>query len=163
MSHILNNIEAGGGGVVWLVGFMLHAFLPANRLLVQADGGQNGLHHAVRIAVGARATVLKVAETVVGDAARNANGAPPIGDARTEIGDVAGLMVAGQAARIVGALLRIVGGNVARMHLGQFLDRHLDVLQTAGAARRLRRDIGVRTGAVPVADHRLRVQRGNDL
>lgn len=59
----------------------------ASLKFVQQDGAHDALNNGVGIAIRARATVLEVAHALVGNAARNANGAAAICSASTEIVD----------------------------------------------------------------------------
>lgn len=130
-------------------------------LFVEHAGTDQGVANGVGIAVAARPPVFQVALLLLGDATGNADADVSIGDPGAEVMDIAGLTLAGQPALVVLPSARIVRLNVPEMLLAELVDRLLDLGDTVLAAHRLRREIGVGTGAVPRAVHRFRVQ-GDD-
>lgn len=96
-------------------------------LFVQANCGQDGRHHIVRIAVRAGTTILKVAFAVIGNTTRNSNGACTIGNSGTKVLDVACFVVTGQPSCVVLALFGIVGLDVTCMGFRELLDSCFNV------------------------------------
>ena len=108
--------------------------------------------------VGGWAAVLQVAEALRGDVTGNTDGRATVGNARAEAADVAGFMAAGETEVVVLA----VHSDVLVVLLRELLDGGVDRLDATGVAHRLRRVVGVRTGAVPVASQGLRVEGDRD-
>jgi len=91
-------------------------------LLVQQTGADQGLRHAVRVAVGRRAAVLEVALLVLAHVARNADASAAVGHACGELVDVGGFVVAGEAAGVVEPPFGVVGADVIAVPLPELLD-----------------------------------------
>lgn len=136
---------------------------PPPPLFIQTDGTQNGLHHGVGIAIGAGSAILKVALSIVIDAPGDTYAAATVGNSGTEVIDGTGLVLSGQTTGIVLSLLGIIGPDVALVALGELGHRLLNVPDAAILAHRLRGDIGMGTGAIPVTRHGLGIQSGNNL
>lgn len=128
---------------------------------VQTDCAQDGVHHAVRITVGAGPAILKVAASYIGHGTRDANRRTAMGYARTKVGNFTGLMGTGQTALVVFASARIVGSDMTIVLQGQLLNCRLYLLDTARRAHLLRGHVGVGAGSIPIARNRLRVQANN--
>ena len=108
--------------------------------------------------VGGWAAVLQVAEALRGDVTGNTDGRATVGNARAEAADVAGFMAAGETEVVVLA----VHSDVLVVLLRELLDGGVNRLNATGVAHRLRRKVGVRTGAVPVPSQGLRVEGDRD-
>ncbi|TNN36072.1 hypothetical protein EYF80_053764 [Liparis tanakae] len=89
-------------------------------------GADQGLRHAVRVAVGRRAAVLEVALLVLAHVARDADAGAAVGHAGGELVDVGGFVVAGEAAGVVQPPFGVVGADVVAVPLAQLLDGILD-------------------------------------
>ena len=144
----------GGGRRRWLEEIRLG--------LVQADGPHDGLGDAVRVAVARRPPVFEVALLLVGALARDSDRAAAIGHAGRERVDVGRLVETGQTARVVLAAVRVVHRDVEVVPLAQLFDGVLDDFDAVLLAHGQRGEVAVSTGAIPVADHGLRVERGKD-
>lgn len=134
----VNHLDGGGGTVLaerqgkpegqwgsvcgWLDS-IVHGFLP---LLVQQAGTDQGLGHAVRVAVGRWAAVLKVTLLLLADAAGDADAGAAVGHARRELVDVGGFVAAGEAAGVVQPPLGVVGTDVVTVPLPELLNGLLD-------------------------------------
>lgn len=81
----------------------------------------------------------------------NADGGGSRGDSIAELVDLGRLVVASQSALVVLALLGIVVGDVLVVHHGQFVDGAQDLVDAALLAHRIRREVRVAAGSVPVA------------
>lgn len=90
-------------------------------LLAQQTGTDQGLGHAVRVAVGRRAAVLEVALLLMADAARDADAGATVGHARRELVDVRGFVMAGEAAGVVEPPFGVIGPNVIAVPLPELL------------------------------------------
>ncbi len=130
--------------------------------LVQDSGSDEHLGDRVRVAVRRGSSVLQVALLLLANTARNSDTAATVGHASTKIGNIRGLVVAGQAASVVEPSLRVVDLNVRHVTLRQLLDGLLNGLDTALLTHLLGRVVGVRAGAVPVASDWLRVECDNN-
>lgn len=86
--------------------------------LVQANGPQNGIDDAVRIAIGAGTTILKVAASIIGDTPWNSNRGTAMGHTGTKVGDFAGLVLARQSSLVVLSSMGIISADVAIVCLG---------------------------------------------
>lgn len=95
-------------------------------LLVQQTGADQGLGHAVRVAVGGWAAVFKVALLLLANATGNADAGTTVGHAGREFVDVGGLVVAGEAAGVVQPALGVVGADVVTVPLAKLLDAVLN-------------------------------------
>ena len=101
----------------------------------------------VRVSIAGWSAVLEVALAVLGDLAGDTDGAATVGDTVRELVDRAGLVAAGEALLIA----LTVDGNVVEVTGLELLHGGLDVLDATLSAHLLGGDVGVQTGAVPVA------------
>ena len=118
----------------------------------------NNPRNLVRIGVGRRPAVLKVAAALGSALARDADGGAAVGDAVCELVDGARLVAAGEALLVVLA----VDGNVLAVAGAELGDGRLDVLHAALGAHLLGGEVGVQARAVPVAGDGLGVDRDLD-
>lgn len=111
------------GVSLWAVDSKIHRFIP---LFVQQTGADQGLGHAVRVAVGGRAAVFEVPLLLLAHAAGNADAGTAVGHAGREFVDVGGLVVAGEAASVVQPAFGVVGTDMVTVPLAKLLDAVLD-------------------------------------
>lgn len=130
-------------------------------LFVEHTGADQSVADGIGIAIAAGPPVLQVTLLVLGDATGNANADVSIGHPSAKVVNVAGLAFAGQPALVVLSSTRIVRLDMPEVLLAELVDCLLDLGDTVVAAHRLRREVGMGTGAVPRAVHRFRVQ-GDD-
>lgn len=102
---------------------IVHGFFP---LLVQQAGTDQGLGHAVRVAVGRWAPVLEVTLLLLAHAAGDADACATVGHARRELVDVGGFVAAGETAGVVQPPLGVVGTDVVTVPLPELLNGLLD-------------------------------------
>jgi len=127
-------------------------------LFIEHAGADQGVADSIGIAVAARPPVFQIALLLLGDATGNADADGSVGHSSAEVMNIAGLAFAGQPALVVLPSARIVRLDVPKMLLAELVDRLLDLGDTVIAAHRLRREVGVRTGAVPRTVHRFWIQ-----
>lgn len=137
------------------------ALVASALLFVEHAGADQGIADGVGIAVAAGPPVLQIALLLLGDTTGNADADVSIGNPSAKVMNVAGLALAGQPALVVLPSARIVRLDVPEMLLAELVDRFLDLSDTVFVAHRLRREVGVGTGAIPRAVYRFRVQ-GDD-
>uniref|UniRef100_A0A182IN69 Uncharacterized protein n=1 Tax=Anopheles atroparvus TaxID=41427 RepID=A0A182IN69_ANOAO len=129
---------------------------------VFSAGGEDGIAHTVRVAVGARAAILQVALLGVGNTARDAHRAATVRHTPAELVDRGRLQAADQPTLVVLSTARIVRLDVLVMLGRELLDGSLDRLDAALGTHRFGGEVAVAAGPVPVALHRLRVERHDD-
>src|SRR5256885_1290962 len=111
------------------------------------DRLQNPTRDAVGISLRVRAAILEMAAVAVLDeAGRDADRRAWIGDAVRELVDCRGLVQAGQAQVVLGA----VAGDVRGARIRKCAHQRCEVLLPADLAHVLRREVRVQTRAVPV-------------
>lgn len=137
------------------------ALVAAALLFVEHAGADQGIADGVRIAVAARPPIFQVTLLLLGDATGNADADISVGHSSAEVMDIAGLAFPGQSALVVLPSAWIVRLDVPEMLLAELVDRLLDLGDTVIVAHRLRREVGVGTGAVPRSIYRFRIQ-GDD-
>lgn len=98
---------------------VIRRFIP---FLAQQTGADQGLGHAVRVAVGRRAAVFEVALLLLADLARDADAGSAVGHARGEFVDVGGFVVAGETTGVVEPPFGVVGADVIAVPLPELLD-----------------------------------------
>lgn len=113
----------------WGVDSIVHGFFP---LFVQQTGADQGLGHAVRVAVGRWTAVLEVTLLLLADAAGDADAGATVGHACREFVDVGGFVATGEAAGIVEPPLGVVGTDVVTVPLPKLLDGILNGPENRG-------------------------------
>lgn len=112
---------------------------------------------------------------VIEDLLRDTNGALSVGDTPREGVNCFGLMRSGQTSFIVASTWKdkykrrgkrptvgIVVGDVLVVHLRQFLNGVLDILETTGFSHFQSRKVGMTASPVPIPFYRLRIQRADN-
>jgi len=126
-------------------------------LFVEHTGADQGVADRVRIAIAARPPVFQVTLLLFGNTTGNADADVSVGYASTEVMNITGLAFASQSALVVFPSARIIRLNMPEMLLAELVDRFFDFSDTVITAHRLRREVGMSTGAVPRAVHWFRV------
>src|SRR5262245_46622266 len=135
---------------------VLRCCIPRIVRLTTADGFDENGANLVRVHVRGRATVFEVALPGVDGGHGDAHRGAAVEVANPEGVDGRGLVQAGQPLLVV----RAVDGDVIVVALFELLHGLADDVEPAVVAHRLGGEVGVRPGAVPIAAHRLRVERG---
>lgn len=115
------------GVSLWAVDSIIRRFIP---LFVQQTGADQGLGHAVRVAVGGRTAVFEVPLLLLAHAARNADAGAAVGHTSGEFVDVRGLVVAGEAASVVQPAFGVVGTDMVTVPLAKLLNAVLNSPET---------------------------------
>ena len=115
--------------------------------------------HHVGVHVGVRPAVLEPPLLVLGGLPRDADGRAPVRRAVAELGVVRRLVRAGQPALDADAVV----GDVLLDALPEGLAARDDRVPAAVLAHGLGGEVGVRAGTVPVTEHRLRLEGGEDV
>lgn len=128
-------------------------------LLLRIETAKHGLHHytrnLIRVGVTGGPPVLKVSESLATTFPGNPDRRTTVRNTVRKCINAASLMTARQAQRVVLA----VDGDVLTMAKLKLLDRSLDELHATGLAHIGGREVGVKTGTVPVTGNGLRVER----
>src|SRR2546430_1723635 len=112
----------------------------------------------IRVHVRSRPSILEVTLAGVDGGHRDAHRRAAVEVADAELMERRGLMQTGQPLLVV----RTVDGDVLVVTLLELLHRLADHVHAAVLTHRLGGEVGMRARAIPVALHRLRIQRGAD-
>lgn len=130
--------------------------------LVENTGAHEHLGDQIGIAVGGRSTILEESLAILNTISRYTTTRASIGHARREVGQDLELFTARQSTLVVLATVRVIHLNVFDVSTTQLVDGVVNLLDAALGAHLLRREVRARTAAVPLARHRLRVERHRD-
>ena len=104
--------------------------------------------------VGSRATIFKITVSLISNVPRDTNGCATVGNTRTKITNVAGLVTTSQPQLVILS----VDSDVLLVPLGQLLNGSFNVLDSSRLTHLLGGVVGVATSTVPITSQRLGVE-----
>ena len=132
--------------------------IAAEGLFVQTTCSEHDIDHGIGIAIRGWSPVLEITTFVLINLSWNTDRTAPVSDTITELIDSCSFMRASQTPCVVHSFAGVISSNVFRLSLGELLDGGQNGSDASGIPHALGRKICVRTGAVPIAGHRLGIE-----